>query len=113
MRGSVLLLASQVWSREYIAGLWTGWSAVRFGTVREIFLSSQWSGWVGGCFMGAKLPECETDHLPLTSTEAGNGESFTSAPVYVFVTCRLILSVHRADVVFQTSVAAVLKRLYT
>jgi len=62
--------------------------------------------------MGAKLPGCETDHLPLTSTEAGNGGSFTSAPVYVFMTCRLILSVRRNDVAFQTSVAAVLKRLY-
>lgn len=68
---------------------------------------------MGGCFMGEKLPECETDHLPLTSTEAGNGGSFTYASLYVFMTCRLILSVRRTDVVFQTSVAAVLKRLYT
>jgi hypothetical protein len=66
---------------------------------------------VGGCFMRVKLPGCETDHLPLTSAETKNGGSFTSAPVYVFMTCRLILSVRRTDVAFQTSVAAVFKTL--
>jgi len=61
--------------------------------------------------MGVKLQGCETDHLPLTSTETRNGGSFTSAPVYVFRMCRLILSVRRTDG-FQTSVTAVWKRLY-
>jgi hypothetical protein len=66
---------------------------------------------VGGCFVRVKLPGCETDHLPLTSAEAKNGGSFTSAPVYVVMTCRQILSVRRTDVAFQTSVAVVFKTL--
>jgi len=68
------LLASQVWSRECVVGLWAGWSGVRFWTVRETFLSSQCWRWVGSCFTWVKQPGCGTDHLPLTSTEARNGE---------------------------------------
>jgi hypothetical protein len=60
----------------------------------------------GGLFHAGKAAGV-WNYLPLTSTEASNGGSFTSAPVYDFMTFRLILSVRRTDVAFQTSVAAV------
>jgi hypothetical protein len=44
----------------------------------------------GGSIPGVKRPEREADHSPPSSTEVKNAWSYTSTPLYVFMTWRLV-----------------------